>query len=50
MAESAVVGYGHDITGEAIYAYVVLKESNKLSNEDIIKQLKDSVKKNISGM
>ncbi len=49
VAESAVVGYGHDLTGEAIYAYVILRESNQLKNEDIVKQLKEMVKKNISG-
>ena len=27
MAESAVVGYPHDIKGEGIYAYVTLKDN-----------------------
>ena len=26
MAESAVVGYPHDIKGEGVYAYVILKD------------------------
>ncbi len=29
VAESAVVGYPHDIKGQGIYAYVVLKETNE---------------------
>ncbi len=32
VAESAVVGYPHDIKGQAIYAYVILKQAN--DNED----------------
>jgi len=35
VAESAVVGYPHDIKGQGIYAYVVLKEASE--NTDIIK-------------
>jgi acetyl-CoA synthetase len=35
VAESAVVGYPHDIKGQGIYAYVVLKEAAE--NTDIIK-------------
>ncbi len=34
VAESAVVGYSHDIKGQGIYAYVVTK--NATSNEDIL--------------
>lgn len=34
VAESAVVGYPHDIKGQGIYAYVVTK--NATSNEDIL--------------
>lgn len=35
VAESAVVGYPHDIKGQGIYAYVVLRETNQ--NEDNIR-------------
>lgn len=35
VAESAVVGYPHDIKGQGIYAYVVTKE--KVSNSDILR-------------
>ena len=43
VAEAAVVGYPHDITGEAIYAYVVLKEGNEPSDElrkDLVNQVR----------
>ncbi|MCG2728349.1 MAG: hypothetical protein L6244_06860 [Candidatus Methanoperedenaceae archaeon] len=33
VAEAAVVGYPHDIKGEAIYAFVTLKESVEKSEE-----------------
>ncbi|GAB1609719.1 acetyl-coenzyme A synthetase 2-like, mitochondrial isoform X1 [Argonauta hians] len=48
VAESAVVGFPHDVKGEGIYAYVVLKD-NVESVEEIETELKDLVKKQISG-
>lgn len=44
VAEAAVVGYPHDITGEAIYAYVVLKEGIDPS-DDLRKALVSQVRK-----
>jgi acetyl-CoA synthetase len=44
VAESAVVGYPHDIKGEAIYAYVVLMEG-ETSSEDLRKELIQHVRK-----
>lgn len=35
VAESAVVGYPHDIKGQGIYAYVITK--NPIQNEDILR-------------
>ena len=49
VAETAVVGFGHDVTGEAIYAFVTLKQNNTISEDELRKTLKDMVKKSISG-
>lgn len=46
VAESAVVGYAHELTGEAVFAYVVLKEHSK--SVDITKELKFLVKQKIA--
>lgn len=46
VAESAVVGFVHELTGEAIFAYVVLKD--KTNSQDIIAQLKLLVKQKIA--
>ncbi|OAF71366.1 hypothetical protein A3Q56_00858 [Intoshia linei] len=48
VCESAVVGYPHEIKGEAMFAFVILKENVSMSSDKIIQQLKDSVKKNIA--
>jgi acetyl-CoA synthetase len=47
VAEAAVVGYPHDVKGEGIYAFVVLKEGVDPSG-GIIKELEEHVKKEIS--
>ncbi|CAB3991687.1 acetyl-coenzyme A synthetase 2-like, mitochondrial [Paramuricea clavata] len=47
VAESAVVGFPHDIKGEGIYAYVTLKEHALITPEDLRLQLKKLVKKEI---
>ena len=48
-----MVGFPHEVKGEGVYAYIVLKESGgKLDNEQVntlISQLRQSVKTNISG-
>lgn len=53
MAEAAVVGYPHEVKGESVYAYIVLKETGaELTKEQqnvLVNELKSSVKKNISG-
>jgi len=43
VSESAVVGFPHDIKGEGIACYVVLKEGIT-GNADLIKKLKDAVR------
>ncbi len=47
VAEAAVVGYPHDVKGEGIYAFVVLKEGIEPSGE-LSAELLDHVKKEIS--
>ncbi len=47
VAEAAVVGFPHDIKGEAIYAYVTLVTGNEPSDE-LLGELKQLVRKEIS--
>ncbi len=47
VSEAAVVGFPHDIKGEGIYAFVVLKEGYSAS-EDLKKDLEAHVRKEIS--
>lgn len=44
VAESAVVGYPHDIKGQGIYAYVILREG-KNADEESRKQITQTVRK-----
>jgi len=37
VAESAIVGFPHDIKGNALYAYVILKETGESRNQDNLK-------------
>ncbi len=46
VAESAVVGFPHEIKGEGIYAYVTLKTGNE-SSEELKKELVQHVRKEI---
>ena len=48
VAEAAVVGYPHDVKGEGVYAYIILKEN---SGDDILglkSELRASVKTRIT--
>ena len=38
VVESALVGFPHDVKGNALYAFVILKDDN-ISN-DIVKEIK----------
>lgn len=49
VSEAAVVSMPHEIKGEAIYVYVVLKDDVEWS-DDIRKQLKDAIRKNIGAL
>jgi len=45
VVESALVGYPHDIKGNALYAYVILKDDSKSHN--IVKEINDLISKTI---
>ena len=47
VAESAVVGFPHELTGEGIFAFVVLKD-NATQTSDISNELKALVKRKIA--
>ncbi|KAK2708112.1 acetyl-coenzyme A synthetase 2-like, mitochondrial isoform X2 [Artemia franciscana] len=49
VAESAVVGYPHDIKGEGVYAYIVLKEGVIQEHKQIIAELRSIVRTKIAG-
>ena len=38
VAESAIVGFPHDIKGNALYGYVILKESGEARNQDNLRK------------
>ena len=48
IAEAAVVPYPHEIFGEGIFAYVVLKDDANLEDTVLIKQLQAMVKSKIA--
>ncbi|XP_062267120.1 acetyl-coenzyme A synthetase 2-like, mitochondrial [Platichthys flesus] len=48
VAESAVIGISHDIKGQGVYAFVVLKKSADAQESDVSRQLKEAVSKKIA--
>uniref|UniRef100_A0A4W6CZS5 Acetyl-coenzyme A synthetase n=1 Tax=Lates calcarifer TaxID=8187 RepID=A0A4W6CZS5_LATCA len=48
VAESAVIGYSHDIKGQGVYVFVVLKKSVEIQEADLSRQLNDMVSKKIA--
>jgi acetyl-CoA synthetase len=38
VAESAIVGYPHEIKGSALYGYVILKETGETRNQDNLRK------------
>ena len=38
MAESAIVGFPHDVKGNALYGYVILKETGETRNHDNLRK------------
>merc|ERR1712029_979416 len=49
VAEAAVVGFPHEVKGESVYAYITLKEGYKDRIKLVENELKQLVKKKISG-
>ncbi|MEO6949514.1 MAG: acetate--CoA ligase [Ginsengibacter sp.] len=49
VIESAVVGYPHDIKGQAIYAFVILSD-NKMPHDEARKLIMDAVTKEIGAL
>ena len=50
IAEAAVVGYPHEVKGESVYAYVILKETSKITNlNQLEKEMRALVKEKIAG-
>jgi len=48
VAESAIVGFPHDIKGNALYGYVILKESGEYRDRDnLIKEINQHVSDHI---
>ena len=44
VAESAVVGFSHDIKGNALYGYVILKETGEIRNkENLFKEINQHI-------
>ncbi|KAF3849838.1 hypothetical protein F7725_019557 [Dissostichus mawsoni] len=48
VAESAVIGYSHDIKGQGVYTFVVLKKDADDQEADLSQQLNNMVSKNIA--
>ena len=38
VAESAIVGFPHDVKGNALYGFVILKETDEVSNHDSLRE------------
>ena len=49
VAEAGVVGAPHEVLGEAVVAFVVLKEGVEEGEEALLEQLKAEVKASIAG-
>lgn len=47
IVESAVVGFPHEIKGQAIMAYIIPQGTKKLVEEEILKELNDLITKSI---
>ncbi|XP_042358908.1 acetyl-coenzyme A synthetase 2-like, mitochondrial [Plectropomus leopardus] len=48
VAESAVIGYSHNIKGQGVYAFVVLKKDVDVQEADLSRLLNDMVSKKIA--
>jgi acetyl-CoA synthetase len=51
VAESAIVGYPHDIKGNALYGYVTLKDSGRMRDEETLrKEINQSITEHIGSI
>uniref|UniRef100_G3P844 Acetyl-coenzyme A synthetase n=1 Tax=Gasterosteus aculeatus aculeatus TaxID=481459 RepID=G3P844_GASAC len=48
LAESAVIGYSHNIKGQGVYAFVVLKKGEEVQGADLCQQLRNMVSEKIA--
>jgi acetyl-CoA synthetase len=49
VAESAIVGFPHDIKGNALYGYVILKESGEIRNkENLFKEINQYISDHVA--
>uniref|UniRef100_G3P852 acetate--CoA ligase n=1 Tax=Gasterosteus aculeatus aculeatus TaxID=481459 RepID=G3P852_GASAC len=48
VAESAVIGYSHNIKGQGVYAFVVLKKGEEVQGADLCQQLRNMVSEKIA--
>lgn len=49
IAEAAVVGFPHDVKGEGIFAFIILKENPESTEDQILQELKKLVRTKIAG-
>uniref|UniRef100_A0A8D0HDN9 Acetyl-coenzyme A synthetase n=1 Tax=Sphenodon punctatus TaxID=8508 RepID=A0A8D0HDN9_SPHPU len=48
VAESAVIGYPHEIKGEGVYVFVVLKKGSNLAQESLVSELRELISEKIA--
>ena len=49
MAETAVVGFPHELKGEGLYAFIILKDDVAVTEDEIKNTLKGLIRNNIAG-
>ena len=49
VAETAVVGFPHELKGEGLYAFIILKDGVTVAEDEIKAALRALVRKNIAG-
>lgn len=49
VAETAVVGFPHELKGEGLYAFIIMKNNVTVSDEEVKTVLKGLIRKNIAG-
>ena len=49
VAETAVVGFPHELKGEGLYAFIILKNDVTVAEDEVKTVLKGLIRKNIAG-